>query len=77
MLLPKKLGCDVVVKVPVPLLVVYNAEDIVRDGSSSDVMALETLLLPSLFNVDVGRMGFFWMCVFEHVRVTLWLCNKL
>ncbi len=39
--LPKKLGCNVVVKVPVPLWAVYNDEGIVRDGSSSDVMTLE------------------------------------
>ncbi len=35
MFLPKKLGCDAVVKVPDPPLA------IVRDGFSSDVMALE------------------------------------
>jgi hypothetical protein len=39
--LPKKLGCDVAVKVPVPLLVVWNGEGIVKGGPSSDVMALE------------------------------------
>ncbi len=38
MFLPKKLGCDVVVKVPVPPLAVSNDEGVVRDGSSSDVM---------------------------------------
>ncbi len=41
MILSKKLGCDVVAKVPVPPLAVWNDEGIVRDGSSSDVMVLE------------------------------------
>ncbi len=37
--LPKKLGCDVVVKVPVPSLAVWNDEGI-RDDSSPVMMAL-------------------------------------
>ncbi len=41
MFLLKKLGCDVVIKIPVPLVAVWNDEGILRDGSSSDVMALE------------------------------------
>ncbi len=41
MFLPKKLGCDVMVKILVPLLAMWNDEGIVRDGSSSDVMAPE------------------------------------
>ncbi len=52
----KKLGCDVVVKVPVPLWAVQNDECIMKDGSSSDVMALEhiatTLHLDSVCGED-------------------------
>jgi hypothetical protein len=57
MFLPKKLGCDVVVKVPVPLWTVQNDGGIVKDSSSSDVMALEhiaaTLHLDSGCGEDV------------------------
>jgi hypothetical protein len=49
---PKKLGCDVVVKLLAPLLSVYNEEGIVRDGYSSDVMALEHT--PAALHFDSG-----------------------
>ncbi len=57
MFLPKKLGCDVVVKVPVPSLAVWNDEGIVRDRFSSDVMALEHIATAPHLDSGCGEDG--------------------
>jgi hypothetical protein len=57
MFLPKKLGCDVVVKVPVPPLAVYYDEGIVRDDSSSDVIALEHIATALHLDSGCGEDG--------------------
>ena len=57
MFLPKKLGCDVVVKVPVLLLALWNDEGIVRDGSFSDVMALEHIAATLHLDSGCGEDG--------------------
>ncbi len=57
MFLLKKLHCDVAVKVPVPPLAVWNDEGIARDGSSSDVMALEHIATALHLDSGCGEDG--------------------
>ena len=53
----KKRLCDVVVKVPVLLLALWNDEGIVRDGSFSDVMALEQFAAALHLDSGCGEDG--------------------
>jgi hypothetical protein len=57
MFLPKKLGCDDVLKVPVSPCAMLNDEGIVRDGSSSDVMALEHIATALHLDSGCGEDG--------------------
>ncbi len=73
MFLPKKLGCNDVVKVPVPPLAVENDEGITRDGSSSDVMAQEHIATTLYLDSRCGEDGFLADVLFsERVSALLW-----
>ncbi len=73
MILSKKLGCDVVVKVPVPPLAVKNDEGIMRDGSSSDVMVLEHIAAALHLDSGCREDGLLAAVLFlEHVGALLW-----
>jgi hypothetical protein len=66
MFLPKKLGCDVVVKVPVPPWAMYN-KGIMRDGSSSDVMALEHIDATLHLDSGCGEDGLLADVLFQNM----------